>query len=159
MIRFFVQASVLISLFLLLNTTYANELKSTDHDKWLQEQYGAQHQQLIPVVAVADMFFACNNESRPKEPTFTLDELVNDMDKDELAIRLSDCLGEYSIKSEQALNYGLRGCFQSQVAHLPAEESQQKMKLVNSAIGALSREDRQKSFTQCVTDQSIKYLK
>lgn len=141
------------------NVLYANELKSPEHEQWLLEQYGEQHQKLIPIVAVADMFFTCNNATAVQVQKFTIIELVNEMDKEELASRLSECLGEYSIKSDKALNYGLSGCFQAQLAHLPLEDRTQKIKLVNSAIAKLSRAERQKSFTQCVTDQSMKYLK
>jgi hypothetical protein len=69
------------------------------------------------------------------------------------------CLKGKSVKSDIALNYGLTGCFHEQLAELSAQEKQQKMQLVSKAIAALSREERQKSFTQCVTDQAITYLK
>lgn len=154
---FFISSSICFCVYTALAN--ANELKSPDHEKWLQDQYGAQHQKLIPVVAVADMFFTCNNESKARERKFTIDELVNKMTQDELANRLADCLGEHSVKSDKALDYGLAGCFNAQLSHLSLEERTQKMKLVNTAIAGLSRAERKKSFTQCVTDQAIQYLK
>ncbi len=32
--------------------------KETDHNIWLKERFEDQHQALIPIVAVADMFFS-----------------------------------------------------------------------------------------------------
>jgi hypothetical protein len=63
------------------------------------------------------------------------------------------------MKSDVALNFGLFGCFQAQLAHLPKAERDQKMILVKQAVSSLSHSERKKSFTQCVTEQSIHYLK
>jgi len=130
-----------------------------DHDQWLKDRFSDQHEQLIPIVAVADMFFSCNKIRKTDPIGYQIKELITVMHKDELAEKLSLCLAEDLIKSEVALNFGLLGCFHEQLAQLPNEEKQQKMKLVKQAIASLSREERQKSFTQCVTDQAIGYLK
>ena len=81
------------------------------------------------------------------------------MDKNVLAEKLATCLGEDTMQSDTALNFGLFGCFHQQLAHLPKAEREQKMTLVKQAVSSLSHEERKKSFTQCVTEQSIHYLK
>jgi hypothetical protein len=80
------------------------------------------------------------------------------MDKIRLAEKLITCLGDDNLQSEVALNFGLLGCFHEQLAHLPESERQQKMMLVKQAILSLSLSERQKSLTQCVTEQAIHYL-
>lgn len=129
------------------------------HNAWLKMRFSEQHKKLIPVVGVADMFFACNQVRKTDSAKHALPDLITKVSRDELALKLSTCLGEDSMNSEVALNFGLQGCFQAQLAHLPAQEREQKMKLVKQAIGKLSREERKKSFTQCVTEQAIHYLK
>ncbi|MFT6195497.1 MAG: hypothetical protein ACJASU_002415 [Cognaticolwellia sp.] len=64
-----------------------------------------------------------------------------------------------SPKSDTALNYGLKACFYEQFDQLSLVEKQQKMAVVTQIIATLSRSERQKSFTQCVTDQAIHYLR
>ncbi|WP_211342292.1 hypothetical protein [Litorilituus sediminis] len=145
-------------------TSYAsastqNSDNSLDRDAWLKMRFSKQHEELIPVVAVADMFFSCNRARKTDEQNYQLKDLVQKMDKGELAEKLADCLGEDNMQSEAALNFGLLGCFHDQLAHLPEQEKKQKMKLVKQAIASLSRSERQRSFTQCVTEQSIHYLK
>ena len=76
-----------------------------------------------------------------------------------LAEKLSQCLDGQGMKSDVALNFGLYGCFYQQLKSLPTEDKQEKMKIVTQSISSLSREERQKSFSRCVTDQSISYLK
>jgi hypothetical protein len=129
------------------------------HDQWLKDRFSAQHEQLIPIVAVADMFYSCNKARKTDLLAYQVKELITVMDKTTLADKLSKCLAGDSIKSEIALNFGLFGCFHEQLADLPNDEKQQKMKLVKQAIASLSRSERQKSFTQCVTDQAIGYLR
>jgi len=129
------------------------------HNAWLKMRFSEQHEQLIPVVAVADMFFSCNQARNVDEREYQLADLILVMDKAILAEKLSLCLGEDQMQSDVALNFGLLGCFQEQLAHLPEEERQQKMKLVKQAIASLSMDERKKSFTQCVTEQAIHYLK
>ncbi len=140
--------------------SYADtEQERLAHDQWLKDKFSAQHEQLIPIVAVADMFFSCNKVRKTDPIGYQVKELITVMDKDVLAEKLSECLADDTIKSEVALNFGLFGCFHEQLADLPNEEKQQKMKLVKQAISSLSRAERQKSFTQCVTDQAIGYLR
>lgn len=136
----------------------ANTLTPSEQKALLHKKLAIQHQKIIPVVAVADMFFACNQVNLNKEKNFKIDELIQNMNTDELAMRLSHCLGEHSIKSDVALDYGLRGCFHDQISELPPGEKEQKMQLVINAIASLPQHEKQKSFTQCVNDQAIKYL-
>ena len=129
------------------------------HNEWLKARFGKQHQALIPVVAVADMFFMCNQARKTDNTSYQLSFLINQMDKNTLAEKLDHCLGEDNVKSDVALNFGLEACFQEQVSHLPEVEREQKMMLVKKAIASLSLTERERSFTQCVTEQSIHYLK
>lgn len=129
------------------------------HNDWLKKRFNQQHQELIPVVAVADMFLICNQTRKVEETNYQLKYLITEMDKNVLAEKLSNCLGNDNVKSNVALNFGLFGCFQAQLAHLPKADRQQKMDLVKQAIASLSLTEREKSFTQCVTEQSIHYLK
>lgn len=129
------------------------------HNEWLKKSFSKQHQQLIPIVAVADMFFSCNQTRKTDKINYELSFLINKMDRNTLAEKLSSCLGEDTMQSDDALNFGLFGCFHEQLAHLPKAEREQKMQLVKKAISSLSPNERKKSFTQCVTEQSIHYLK
>ncbi len=123
----------------------------TEHNDWLKEQFTEQHQNLIPKVA---------NKERKIEPVnYKLDDLILNMDKNRLAEKLILCLNDDNMQSEIALNFGLLGCFHEQLAHLPEIERQQKMALVKKAILSLSRSERKKSFTQCVSAQAMHYLK
>jgi hypothetical protein len=134
--------------------------KSTqEHNAWLKQKFSAQHQKLIPVIAVADMFYACNIERKVDPTSYQLTDLILTMDRNRLAQKLALCLGDDTIQSEVAINFGLLGCFQEQLAHLPKVERQQKMLLVKNAIHALSSSERKQSLTQCVTEQAIHYLK
>jgi hypothetical protein len=137
----------------------ASENNEKAHNEWLKKRFSEQHQQLIPIVAVADMFFSCNQARKTDKANYQLSFLITKMDKNNLADKLGNCLGEDNMQSEVALNFGLFGCFQDQLAHLPEAERQQKMQLVKQAVASLSHEERKKSFTQCVTEQSIHYLK
>lgn len=129
------------------------------HDQWLKNRFSGQHQTLIPIVAVADMFFSCNRERKSDPTSYEIKDLITKMDKTLLAEKLINCMAGESLKSEQALNYGLLGCFHEQLSDLPEAEKTQKMQLVQRAINSLSLEERKKSLTQCVTDQAINYLK
>ena len=131
---------------------------TTEHNAWLKQQFSEQHENLMPIVAVADMLYSCNNERKIEPVTYQLDDLIVNMDKNRLAEKLIACLGDDDMQSEVALNFGLLGCFHQQLAHLPKAERQQKMALVEKAILSLSRSERKKSFTQCVTEQAINYL-
>lgn len=130
-----------------------------EHDKWLKLRFSDQHKKLIPIVAVADIFFACDKAKNNGTPNYNVIELVEDMDRNLLAEKLSTCLAGVTMQSDIALNYGLYGCFYEQLEHLTQDQKQEKMRIVTTSISSLSREDRQKSFSRCVTDQSISYLK
>ena len=104
------------------NATTVNP--TAEHNAWLKDTFSEQHQQLIPIVAVADMLFACNQKRQIEPVTYKLDDLILTMDKNRLAEKLSACLKEDNIQSEVALNFGLEGCFHEQLAHLPQVEQQ-----------------------------------
>lgn len=131
---------------------------TTEHETWLKDQFSEQHQKLIPIVAVADILYSCNIERKIDPVIYKLHDLIVNMDKNRLAEKLIVCLGDDDMQSEVALNFGLLGCFHEQLAHLPEAERQQKEVLVKKAILSLSRSERKKSFTQCVTEQAIHYL-
>jgi hypothetical protein len=80
------------------------------------------------------------------------------MRKDQLALKLSECLGDDEVKSNIALDFGLVGCFSDQLIDLPSKEKKLKMVLVNTAIESLTRKERQQSFAKCVNQQSFNYL-
>lgn len=159
---------LLISLYLLLQIyilpVQAQQSDTTEsgaiaeHNAWLKDKFSEQHQTLIPIVAVADMLYSCNQERKIEPVKYKLDDLILNMDKNRLAEKLILCLNDDGMQSEIALNFGLLGCFHEQLAHLPDVERQQKMVLVRKAILSLSRNERKKSFTQCVTAQAIHYL-
>ena len=131
---------------------------TTEHKAWLKEKFSEQHKKLIPIVAVADMYYACNKRRKVDPISYQLTDLVNKIDKNQLADKLSLCLGEDTVQSDVALNFGLLGCFHEQLSHLSEIEKKQRMALVEKAILSLSRNERKKSFTQCVTEQAIHYL-
>ena len=140
-------------------TTDTSPVNDKTHNEWLKKRFSKQNQQLIPVVAVADMFLTCNKTRKIDKADYELSFLINKMDKNTLAEKLSSCLGDDTMQSDVALNFGLLGCFHAQLAHLDKAEKEQKMTLVKQAVSSLSHEERKKSFTQCVTEQSIHYLK
>lgn len=151
---------------LLFNITafglYAQEYTDAmtpEHKQWLRDKFAKQHQAIIPKVAVADMFYGCNLE-RNTEPThMPIGMLVNDVDKTLLAEKLIACLGEENIRSDTALKFGLKGCYRDLLSDLSEQDLADKMELVTGAIDKLSQEERKLSFTKCVTEQAIKYLK
>lgn len=152
---------VLFALFT-LNTALASQDKTPEqleHDKWLKLRFSAQHERLIPIVAVADMFFACDKAKNSGIANYQVRELIENMDRNVLAEKLSLCLAGASTKSDIALNYGIQGCFSEQLSSLPIQQQQEKMAIVTASISSLSREERQKSFSSCVTNQAISYLK
>lgn len=124
-------------------------------DPMLQE-FSQRHQQLMPKVAVADMFYGCHIANNDAE--FTLPYLIKDMDRKLLADKLSQCLGEETIASDKALNFGITACFIDQIGHLPADEQTQRLNDVKAVLPELPRIERQKSFTQCVNNQTLKYM-
>jgi hypothetical protein len=140
------------------NGAYAEKDENIDMNQWLKARFSAQHQALIPIVAVADMLHGCQQEKQIDE-NVTIKSLITQLDKNRLAEKLISCLAGKSLKSDTALNYGLTSCSFEQLTDLPVEEKQQKMRLVTKAISELSRSERQKSFTHCVTEQAIHYLR
>ena len=136
----------------------AAENQTLDRNQWLKARFGAQHEALIPVVAVADMLFGCQQQKKINE-NLTIKALITELDRNTLAEKLITCLAGESLKSEMSLNYGLHGCFHEQFLHLSDEQRQEKMHLVTASIAELPKVERQKSFTKCVTDQAINYLK
>jgi hypothetical protein len=142
-----------------LSAEKLNKNELTEHQQWLQKRFSEQHNQLIPIVAVADMLFACNKANDQAYGKDSLNSLITKTSKTRLAEKLSSCLGGKSVTSDIAINYGLLGCFHDQLKDLPLEEKTNKMALVKKTIFSLSLEERKQSFTQCVTEQSIAYLK
>ncbi|NQZ23904.1 MAG: hypothetical protein HRT53_17865 [Colwellia sp.] len=140
-------------------TVHEKTAEQLEHDKWLKLRFSEQHKKLIPIVAVADIFFACDKAKNSGTANYKVIELVENMDRNLLADKLSTCLAGESMQSDIALNYGLYGCFYEQLDHLSKGKKLEKMRVVTVSISSLSREDRQKSFSRCVTDQSISYLK
>ena len=136
-----------------------SEKSEKEHNDWLKKRFSEQHQQLIPLVAVADIFYSCNKARQVDKVDYTLTYLVTEMDKNVLAEKLHTCLAGDSMQSDVALNFGLFACFEQQLAHLPVAEQEEKMQLVRKAVASISHQERKKSFTQCVTEQSIHYLK
>ena len=125
-------------------------------DKNMMKAFSTQHQDLMPIVAVADMYYGCVLAKDPTPPEFLT--LITQTDKNKLAEQLSNCLGEDSLASDAALNNGLIACFSDQTSHLPVQERDQSMQQVKEAIRALPRSERQRSFTQCVNNQTLKYM-
>ena len=130
-----------------------------EHNTWLKKRFSQQHDQLMPIVAVADIFFSCQQSRLADQRQYTVHFLVQKMDKQQLAEKLSSCLGKDTMQSDVALNFGLLGCFHQQLKYLPLEQRQQKLHLVQQTLTQLSYKERKKSFTQCVNEQSISYLK
>ncbi|MDT0604046.1 MULTISPECIES: hypothetical protein [Thalassotalea] len=149
---------ILLSFSLVLSGGYADEM-SAEHKKWLKDKFSMQHEKLIPIVAVADIFFACNQARKTDKVNYQITDLVTKVSRNELAEKLSTCLNGELPNSETALNFGLVGCFHEQLKDLPEADRKVKTKLVKQAIARLSKPERQTSFTQCVTDQAIGYLK
>jgi hypothetical protein len=143
------------------NSTGGNPDKEStqEHNAWLKQRFTEQHQKLIPVIAVADIFYACNMKRKVEVIDYQFSDLILIMDKNLLAQKLALCLGDDTIQSEIAVNFGLTGCFYEQLAYLPTDEHKQNMLLVKKGIKSLSIRERKKSFTLCVTEQAIHYLK
>lgn len=137
---------------------YAQEKMSDEHKQWLKNEFSVKHQAVMPKVAVADMFYGCNLVRKTDPIPYQLPQIIKQMDKGLLAEKLNTCLDGETPQSENALNYGLVGCFTDQFSALSPKEKTEKMALVEGAIKRLSREQRQRSFTKCVTEQAIKYI-
>ncbi|WP_448553759.1 hypothetical protein [Thalassotalea montiporae] len=153
--KIFISCSAL----LFANNGYAQSEMTEEHKAWLMKEFAPKHQALIPKVAVADMFFGCNLKRKIDPVPYQLGQIIEQMDKGLLAEKLSTCLQGENAQSDTALNFGLVGCFHDQFAKLSDADREKRMALVENAISRLSREQRQKSFTKCVTEQAIKYIK
>ncbi|MGB0936320.1 MAG: hypothetical protein ACPGTQ_02620 [Colwellia sp.] len=141
-----------------VGSSVEEEMTDKQYTAWSKDKYYAQHQALIPKVAVANIFWACNKIRKTDPIGYRLKDLILKMRKDQLALKLSECLGDDEVKSNIGLNFGLVGCFSDQFLSLPAEEKKLKMALVNSAIEDLTREEREQSFAKCVNQQSFNYI-
>jgi hypothetical protein len=140
------------------STPVEEEMTDNQYNAWLKDKYYKQHQALIPKVAVANIFWACNRVRKTDPIGYRLKDLILKMRKDQLALKLSECLGDDEVKSNIALDFGLVGCFSDQLIDLPSKEKKLKMVLVNTAIESLTRKERQQSFAKCVNQQSFNYL-
>ncbi len=138
--------------------SYAKNTADTNKNI-LQQRFIKKHQALVPVVAVADMFFACNRQRHTDSYDYQIADLVNKMDKNQLAEKLSDCLAGESLKSDIALNFGLIGCFHAQMASLNQKKYDEKMGKLELFLVKLPREQRQKTFTKCVSEQALYFIK
>jgi hypothetical protein len=131
----------------------------SSNEQTVHQRFREQHEKLIPIVAVADMFFACNRATKSDDYDHQIDDLVLKMNKNELADKLVSCLNGASLKSDIALNYGLVGCFHAQMKSLDQQQYNEKMAQLDQLLASLPREERQQTFTKCVTDQAIYYIK
>lgn len=151
-----------VSFFTAIIFTFATGIVQAVEDdvykKWLKERFANQHEQLIPVVAVADMYFSCQ-KTQTGTTQYQVKELIMDMDRDTLAKKLKACLGEHSLDSDIAVNYGIKACFYEQFSDLSDKDRDDRMKLVGKAVASLSLEEKKKSFAKCVTSQTIAYLR
>lgn len=141
-----------------MSASLASQELTKDHAKWLKEQMSAKHQQLIPKVMVADIYFACNIDKKIEPLTYPLSHLITRVSKAHLSEKLISCLGNHNIRSEQAINYGLVACFSEQFSELSKQEQQANMKKVRKAIASLSAIEKQQSFLKCTTEQAIEYI-
>ncbi len=148
----------LVLCFQLVCSVQASEQSYTKHEQWLNDQFAVQHQALIPIVMVANIFFACNQEKNFSPVPYTMKQLMKTMSRDTLAENTVACLGTNDMKSNQAVNFALKGCFHDTFIDLPASEKIKKLSAVNSALSSLSLQERQKSLTSCTTLQTIQYL-
>ncbi len=145
--------------YMISTVSLASTQIESNNDQALKNRFAQQHQAMIPIVAVADMFFACNRQRHSENYDYQLDELVTKMDKGELAQKLDNCLAGESLKSDVALNFGLIGCFHAQMTKLDQKSYDEKMGQLELLLVQLPREERQKTFTKCVTEQAIYYLR
>lgn len=146
--------------FLVIIVSYpliGNEL-TKEQAQWLKEQMSAKHQQLIPKVMVADIYFACNLDKKIEPVTYPLSHLIYRVSKAQLSEKLISCLGSTDIRSEQAINYGLLACFSEQFSNLTKQEQQANMQKVHKAIASLSVSEKQQSFLKCTTQQAVQYI-
>ena len=113
----------------------------------------------VVIVMSSASLQAAENQTLDIKENLTIKALITELDRNTLAEKLITCLAGEPLKSDMSLNYGLHGCFHEQFLHLSDEQRQEKMHLVTASIAELPKVERQKSFTKCVTDQAINYLK
>lgn len=150
------------SLTLLLSSffyVHASEQTLSSHDQWLKEKFAQQHRSLIPIVTVANIFFACNKAEHFSPVSYSVKQLITQMDKQTLADKTIACLGHADMRSEQAINFALQGCFNDSFITLEEHEKKTKLAQVDKALSSLTLIERQKSLTECTTLQAINYLK
>ncbi|QDP02742.1 hypothetical protein [Thalassotalea sp. PS06] len=125
----------------------------------LVKNFAEIHQNLMAKVAVADMYYGCHLAKHGDDKGLDdIETLILKTDKDTLGQKLINCLGDDKIGSEKALNFGITGCFTDQTKHMDVKVQSEKMAQVAKAIDALGKEEKQKSFTQCVNNQALIYL-
>ena len=142
-----------------IKPAYSSEQITDTYQSWLKNKFASQHEKLLPVVAVADMFYGCNAVRQIDPKKHQVKDLIVKMDQNQLADKLIECLGKSGIKSEEAINFGLIGCFTEQFTLLKPEDKKEKLKQVNAILLTLSYPEKQKTFTKCTTMQAIDYLK
>lgn len=152
------KVSFFIAVLLTTITGTVQAIEDEVYKKWLKERFADQHEQLIPVVAVADMYFSCQQTLTAKK-RYQVKELIMEMSREELALKLQNCLGEHSLDSDVAVDYGIKACFYEQFSQLSEKDRSDRMKLVSKAVASLSLEEKKKSFAKCVTSQTIAYLR
>lgn len=149
--------SLLLGAGIAFSSFAAEEIPETQQE--LVENFKQVHQNLMAKVAVADMYYGCQlTQKNLQQKRVSIETLILETDKDTLGQQLMQCLGEDGVGSDKALNYGITGCFSDQTKHLGKDEQQQKMAQVAQAIEVLGKVERQKSFTQCVNNQTLMYL-
>ena len=148
---FFITSSLSVSAF-------SAKYPKNDYDQWLKKEFSAQHESLIPIVAVASILSGCNEIRQIEQITYQLKNLIVETDKAVLAEKLITCLGDDEIKSEQAIDFGIIGCFGVQFETLELAEKVAKTNQVKALLTSLSYQEKQQSFTKCTTMQAIEYL-
>lgn len=140
------------------NIALASNQNNNSYNQWLKKEFSAQHESLIPIVAVASILSGCNTIRQVEPITYQIKSLIVETDKTELAEKLIACLGDDEIKSEQAIDFGIVGCFSVQFETLEPAEKVEKTNQVTALLTSLSYQEKQQSFTKCTTMQAIEYL-
>ncbi|WP_394172834.1 hypothetical protein [Thalassotalea litorea] len=149
--------SFIVGSSIVLSTLAAEEIPQSQEE--LVKNFAEIHQNLMAKVAVADMYYGCQLAKQDtRQDIESLETLILKTDRNTLGQQLIQCLGDDGIGSDSALNYGITGCFSDQTKHLNQEQQLKKMAQVEQAINTLGKEERQKSFTQCVNNQALLYL-
>ena len=147
----------IFSCFVISTVSYASP-NNDSHEKWLKDQFSEQHQALIPIVAVANIFSGCNQIRKFDPINYQIKDLVLKMDKQVLSDKTLGCLANDKIHSEVAIDFGVLACFKQQMSHQTKAEIKEKMAQVSKALAELPLSEKKKSFTECTTYQAIEYL-